>query len=39
MNLREALVLAVKVLAKSMDTASPDAHKFEIGVVERDENG
>lgn len=29
-NLREALILAVKVLAKSMDTTTPDANKFEI---------
>ena len=37
-NLREALILAAKVLAKSMDTANPDANKFEIGVVQHDEN-
>lgn len=29
-NVREALVLAAKVLAKSMDTTTPDANKFEI---------
>jgi 20S proteasome subunit alpha 3 len=36
-TLREALVLAAKVLGKSMDTASPDPNKFEIAVVSRDE--
>jgi 20S proteasome subunit alpha 3 len=29
-TLKEALVLAAKVLAKSMDSTSPDANKFEI---------
>lgn len=29
-NLKEALILAAKVLAKSMDTTSPDPNKFEI---------
>ena len=29
-TLNEALVLAAKVLAKSMDTTAPDANKFEI---------
>ena len=38
-SLKDALILAVKVLAKSMDTTTPDANKFEIGVVEKDENG
>ena len=33
MNLKEALIMATRVLAKSMDTASPDVNKFEIGVV------
>lgn len=32
-TLNDALVLAVKVLAKSMDTMKPTADKFEIGVV------
>lgn len=32
-SLSEALILAVKVLAKSMDTTSPDVNKFEIQVV------
>lgn len=29
-SLKEALVLAAKVLGKSMDTATPNADKFEI---------
>jgi len=35
-TLREALVLAAKVLGKSMDTTSPDPNKFEVAVVSRD---
>ena len=38
-NLKDALVLAAKVLAKSMDTATPNADKFEIAVVTKDEQG
>jgi 20S proteasome subunit alpha 3 len=38
-SLKEALILAVKVLQKSMDTATPSAEKFEIGVVTKDEYG
>lgn len=38
-SLSEALILAAKVLGKSMDMAIPDAKKFEIGVVTRDEKG
>jgi 20S proteasome subunit alpha 3 len=38
-NLNEALVLAAKVLGKSMDTGAPNADKYEIGVVTRDANG
>lgn len=34
-TLKEALILAAKVLAKSMDTTTPDAKKFEIGIVSR----
>ena len=37
-SLKEALVLAMKVLGKSFDTAKPDPKRFEIGVVTR-ENG
>ena len=35
-SLKEALTLAVKVLAKSMDSAKPDPKKFEIGIVYRE---
>ena len=38
-TLKDALILAVKTLAKSMDTTTPDANKFEIGVVTRDALG
>lgn len=37
--MREALILAVKVLAKSMDTTTPDENKFEIQVVTKDDEG
>ena len=36
MTLKEGLILAAKVLGKSMDMNKPDANKFEIGVVARD---
>jgi 20S proteasome subunit alpha 3 len=39
MTLNEALVMATRVLAKSMDTATPTENKFEVGVITRDENG
>ena len=35
MTLKEGLILAAKVLGKSMDMNKPDANKFEIGVVAR----
>jgi 20S proteasome subunit alpha 3 len=38
-TLNEALVLAAKVLGKSMDTTAPDANKFEIGIVTKDALG
>jgi 20S proteasome subunit alpha 3 len=38
-TLNDALILAVKVLAKSMDTMKPTADKFEIGVVQKDSQG
>jgi 20S proteasome subunit alpha 3 len=38
-SLNDALILAVKVLAKSMDTMKPTADKFEIGVVQKDAHG
>ena len=34
-TLKQALILACQVLAKSMDSNEPDANKFEIGVVQR----
>jgi len=39
MSLNEALVMAARVLAKSMDTATPNENKFEIGVITKDEHG
>lgn len=33
MNLKDGIVLAAKVLGKSMDVNRPDANRFEIGVV------
>lgn len=38
-SLKEALILAAKVLGKSMDTATPNAEKFEIAVIQKDEHG
>lgn len=38
-SLREALVLAAKVLGKSMDTTTPDVNRFEIAVVTKGPNG
>lgn len=38
-NLKEALVLAAKVLSKSMDTATPSAEKYEMGIITKDANG
>ena len=38
-NLKEALVLAAQVLGKSMDSANPNADKFEIGVLQKDKDG
>jgi len=38
-SLKEALVLAAKVLSKSMDSNSPSADKFEVGVMQKDEQG
>jgi hypothetical protein len=33
------LILAAKVLGKSMDTTTPNADKFEIAIVTKDEHG
>ena len=38
-SLKEALVLAAKVLSKSMDSTAPSADKFEIGVMQKDASG
>lgn len=38
-SLEEALQLAVKLLAKSMDNQKPGADKFEVGVVQKDSQG
>ena len=38
-TLHEALVLAAKVLGKTMDNATPDANKYEIGIITKDANG
>ena len=38
-TLREALILAAKVLSKAMDTATPNPDKFEIGIITKDKNG
>ena len=38
-TLKDALIMAVKTLAKSMDGLTPDASKFEVGVVTRDAAG
>jgi len=35
----DALIQAVKVLTKAMDSTTPDASKFEIGVIERNSKG
>lgn len=38
-SVKEALVLAAKVLAKSMDTTTPNADKFEIQIITKNEQG
>lgn len=38
-ELKDALVLAVKVLSKTMDTTSPSAEKLEFATLTRDEQG
>jgi 20S proteasome subunit alpha 3 len=38
-SLKESLVLAAKVLGKSMDTTTPNTDKFEIIVILKDEHG
>jgi 20S proteasome subunit alpha 3 len=39
LNLQESLELAAKVLVKTMDTATPNAEKIEMGVVEMTDKG
>ena len=38
-NIKEAVDLAIAVLAKGMDLTSPDVNKFEVGVLTKDANG
>jgi 20S proteasome subunit alpha 3 len=38
-TLKEALILAAKVLGKSMDTTTPDANKFEIQIITKNDEG
>ena len=38
-TLKEALILGCQVLAKSMDSNSPDADKFEIGILQKGADG
>lgn len=33
LSIKDAMILAVKVLAKSMDTTAPDSSKFEVGIL------
>ena len=33
------MVLATKVLGKSMDTTAPNADKFEVGIITKDDKG
>lgn len=38
-SLKDALILAVQVLSKSMDVTSLDVNKYEIGVMHKDSEG
>ena len=38
-SFHEALVLALRVLGKSMDATSPNPDMFEVGVMQKDANG
>jgi 20S proteasome subunit alpha 3 len=38
-SLKDALILAAKVLGKSMDTATPNADKFEVMILTKNEHG
>ena len=37
--MKDALILAAKVLGKSMDTTTPNADKYEIAVITKDSDG
>jgi len=37
--LKEALVLALQVLSKSMDSTTPNADKYEVAVMQKDAAG
>lgn len=39
LSIKDSLIMAVKVLAKSMDTTVPDSSKFEVGIIQKDANG
>ena len=38
-SLKDALILAAQVLAKSMDSNAPTEDKFEIAVMQKDKDG
>jgi 20S proteasome subunit alpha 3 len=38
-SLKDAVILACQVLAKSMDSNKPDVDRFEIGVVTKEKDG
>jgi len=39
LDLKAALALGLKMVAKTMDATAPDANRFEIGVVQKDSEG
>ena len=39
LSLKDATLLAAKVLSKSMDMHKPDAARFEIGIITKNEAG
>jgi 20S proteasome subunit alpha 3 len=39
LDLQGAMALALKMIAKTMDATTPDANRFEIGVVHRNAEG
>lgn len=38
-SLKDALILAAKVLGKSMDTTTPNSEKFEIAIITKNDQG